>query len=286
MRKSFNINLPMRFLLMILLMTGPLLAKAESTAPVSQPFDFMSLFIIIVLGIIILALLFLLYTLKVLFDHTNPSEVKEPVFAGIIRKLTDTVPVEQEDVILTDHIYDGIQELDNNLPPWWKYMFYATIVFAGVYIYFYHFNENGKLQAQEYEQEMNVAEKEKIEYMKLAANSIDETNVKVADAKGIENGKSLFLSNCAACHGRAGEGGVGPNLTDEYWLHGGGIKNVFKSVKYGIPQNGMISWKSQLSPKNIQEVASYILSIKGTNPANGKAPQGDKYEEKEEIASK
>lgn len=267
-------------------MVSPFITKAETVAtPVSQLMDLMNMFIFIVLGFIIFSMLFLLYALKVFFDQTKPTVVKESLYAGIIRKLTDTVPVEQEDVILTDHIYDGIQELDNNLPPWWKYMFYATIVFSVVYIYFYHFNENGQLQLQEYEQEMIVAEKEKLEYMKLAANSIDETNVKMSDEKGIENGKSLYLSNCAACHGRAGEGGVGPNLTDEYWLHGGGIKNVFKSVKYGIPQNGMIAWKSQLSPTNIQEVTSYILSIKGTNPPNAKPPQGDKYEETEEIAS-
>jgi cytochrome c oxidase cbb3-type subunit 3 len=110
--------------------------------------------------------------------------------------------------------------------------------------------------------------------------------VKLSDAKGIEKGESLFAQNCSACHGKDGEGGVGPNLTDEYWLHGGDVKDVFKTIKYGVPQNGMISWKAQLSPLNIQEISSYILSLKGSNPPNAKAPQGEKYEGKKEIAGK
>jgi cytochrome c oxidase cbb3-type subunit 3 len=285
MKKLFNPDKIMRFLFMFLLLVSPVLTKADAVSQTASAVEPMTWFIYAVLIFVLLVLLFILYALNIVFEKTKTVLLKEPLFAGIMKKLTDTVPVEQEEVILTDHVYDGIRELDNNLPPWWKYLFYATIVFSGVYLYFYEIRDNGYTQEQEYNEEMVMAEKEKEEYMKTAANSIDESNVKLANAKGVENGKVLYIQNCAACHGQIGEGGVGPNLTDEYWLHGGGIKNVFKTIKYGVPQNGMISWKSQLSPSNIQDVASYIMSIQGSNPANGKAPQGDKYQEQKEIAA-
>ncbi len=154
-------------------------------------------------------------------------------------------------------------------------------------MYYYHFSGRGSLQLDEYNQEVREGELAVEEYMKKSANSVDEHTVKqLSDANRIENGKTLFLQNCAACHGKGGEGGVGPNLTDDYWLHGGSVNDVFKTIKYGVPQKGMISWKSQLSPGNIQEITSYIRTLKGTNPANPKAPQGDKYEEAKAIVSK
>lgn len=278
-------NNRMKLMLSSLLLFVPMVTKAESTAPALQQTDYLYVFILGLLGFILLVLIYLLYALKVYVDHSRPAAEQKPLFAGLLRKLSDAVPVEHEQDILTDHEYDGIRELDNNLPLWWKYMFYATIVFAGVYMYYYHFTGNDKLQLQEYEQELAAAEKQIQEYMALSAYSIDENNVKrLTDAKGIEKGKALFLQNCAACHGKEGEGGVGPNLTDEYWLHGGGVKNVFKIIKYGVPENGMISWKEQMSPGSIQEITSYILSLEGTKPVNAKAPQGDKYEEQKELA--
>jgi cytochrome c oxidase cbb3-type subunit 3 len=277
----------MKSLLFIIVMTAmPCVSWAESKEPTTLIADPMSLAIYVILGLILLVLLYTIYMLKAFIDMQKPASEQKPMLAGIISKLTDTVPVEFEEAILTDHAYDGIRELDNNLPPWWKYMFYATIVYSFGYIYYYHFYDNGTLQIKEYEQEVAQAKIDIEEYMKHAANSIDETNVKFADSKGIEGGKALYLQNCAACHGQSGEGIVGPNLTDEYWLHGGDIKDVFKTIKYGVPQNGMISWKAQMSPLNIQNVASYIKSLKGTNPPNGKAPQGDKYEEKDKLSSK
>jgi cytochrome c oxidase cbb3-type subunit 3 len=246
---------------------------------VPDPKDLLDLFIVSVCAFMMLALLFMLYILKVMMDYIKPVAERKPLFAGLIKKLADAVPVEQEDSILTDHDYDGIRELDNNLPLWWKYMFYLSIVCAGVYLYYYHFSGVGNLQIEEYKQEMAQADKEVEAYMKQSANSVDENNVKrLTDTKRLESGKVIFTQNCAACHGKDGEGGVGPNLTDEYWLHGGGVKEVFKTVKYGVPQKGMISWKTQLSPGNMQEVTSFILSLKGSNPQNPKAPQGDKYE--------
>lgn len=188
-----------------------------------------------------------------------------------------SVEVEREAEIMMDHDYDGIKELDNNLPPWWKYGFYFTIIWALVYLVHYHIMRTGDLQATEYTKEVAKAKAEVEEYMKKAANNVDETNVKF-DAAQIEEGKNVYMNfTCATCHGKLGEGGVGPNLTDEYWLHGGSVQDIFKSVKYGWPDKGMKSWKEDLSPSQMAAVTSYIMSLKGSNPANGKAPQGDLY---------
>ena len=191
------------------------------------------------------------------------------------RKLTNAIPLELEATVMTDHEYDGIRELDNNLPPWWKYGFYFTILFGFVYIYNYHIAHSSPLQLQEYTAELEEADSLKKEQLKNAAASIDESNViALADPTSLSSGKSIFIGNCANCHGQNGEGGVGPNMTDDYWIHGGGIQNIFKTIKYGVPAKGMIAWQAQLKPEAIQKVASYILTLQGTKPANGKAAQG------------
>ncbi len=191
--------------------------------------------------------------------------------------LTGAVPLEKEETVLLSHSYDGIRELDNHLPPWWKYLFYATIVFAVVYMGIYHVWETSPLMEGEYEAEMAKAHKEIEEYQAKNAASIDEKTVKLlTDAKVLATGKEIFDGKCAACHGALGEGGVGPNLTDEFWLHGGSIHDIFKVIKYGVPEKGMISWKATLKPNEIQDVANYIMSIAGSNPPNAKAPQGIK----------
>ena len=189
-----------------------------------------------------------------------------------------TVPVEKEEDILLNHDYDGIRELDNHLPPWWVKMFYATIVFAVVYLGAYHVWNITPLQEEEYQLAMDEAKKEVELFQSKMANTIDEKTVKllVDDSKTVNSGKEIFVSKCAACHGQIGEGGVGPNLTDEYWLHGGTINDIFKTVKYGVPEKGMIAWQATLKPNEIQSVSNYILSIQGTNPPNAKAPQGEK----------
>ena len=286
MKNFYNSFKRIGLIILLVLTCFCAIAKEEVVHVETSAVDVIFVFVISSLVFILLVLIYLLYALNIFIKNAHPENLKESFWAKLITKLTDTVPLEKEEMILTDHIYDGIQELDNNLPPWWKYMFYATIVFSGVYIYYYHFSTNGQLQIQEYEQEMVVAALETEAFMKLAANSIDETNTKLSDAKGIEKGKTVFIQSCAACHGKEGEGGVGPNLTDEFWIHGGGLKDVFKTIKYGVPQKGMISWKAQLSPSSIQDVASYIKSIAGTKPVNSKAPQGEKYQEKKEVAVK
>jgi cytochrome c oxidase cbb3-type subunit 3 len=188
----------------------------------------------------------------------------------------DAVPIEREEEITFHHSYDGIRELDNSLPPWWVNMFLITIVWAVGYMYFYHWGGSDWSSKKEYEMEMEQAKKQVAMALVGKANAVDESNVTaLTDASAISEGEMTFKSVCAACHGQKGEGTVGPNFTDEYWIHGGGIKNVFKTIKYGVPEKGMISWQSQLKPSDIQKVASYILTLKGTNPPNPKAPQGE-----------
>lgn len=211
--------------------------------------------------------------------QAEPEEAKvKPLinWKWLDSRLTDAVPLEREAEIMTDHEYDGIKELDNNLPPWWKYGFYFTIIFSVVYLFDYHVLHTSPSQLQEYNQQMADAEVEKKARLKNKAAGVDETTVTMlSDAAAIAAGKEIYDGNCASCHGTKGEGLVGPNLTDAYWLHGGGIQNVFKSIKYGIPAKGMIAWQSQLSAEAMQKVSSYIMTLGGTKPANAKEPQGE-----------
>jgi cytochrome c oxidase cbb3-type subunit 3 len=192
----------------------------------------------------------------------------------------DAVPIEKEADIMLQHAHDGIYELDNRLPPWWVNMFILTIIWAVGYMYYYHFGGNGPSQKEEYQQEMETAKKQIAVALAGKANAVDESNVTaVTESGALGEGELIFKNTCAACHGQSGEGGVGPNFTDEYWIHGGGVKNIFKTIKYGVPEKGMISWQSQLKPSDIQKVASYILTLQKTKPANPKAPQGTLWTE-------
>jgi cytochrome c oxidase cbb3-type subunit 3 len=194
-------------------------------------------------------------------------------------KANDLIPIEKEDTILLDHNYDGIRELDNHLPPWWKWLFYLSIVFAVVYMLGYHVIGNMPLPEEEYNNEMAIANEAAL--LRLAnapVENIDQSNVVlVEDPEQLALGKKVYMSNCSQCHKELGEGGIGPNLTDEYWIHGGSIGEIFTTIKVGIPAKGMISWASILSPTQMQNVTSYIVTLKGTNPPNAKAPQGDLY---------
>jgi cytochrome c oxidase cbb3-type subunit 3 len=240
-------------------------------------------------GVIFLELLVvavLLFNLKMLVKAQHP-EIEKPVSQRLKKpkislwdKLNKFKPVEQEVAIDLGHDYDGIRELDNRLPPWWLYGFYATIFFAAIYLWRYHISHSAPSSIEEYQLAVKEASIQKEAYLKKAANSVDENTVKLlTDAADISAGSNVFQSVCSPCHGKFGEGVVGPNLTDNYWLHGGDLKDIFKTIKYGWPEKGMKSWKDDYSPLQLAQLASYIKSIHGTNPQNAKAPQGTLYAE-------
>ena len=197
-------------------------------------------------------------------------------YKKLMQSLTKTVPIEDEKQLLMDHDYDGIKELDNNLPPWWVYLFYACIVFAAVYLVRYEIM-GAPDQEAELKSEMAQAKIEVAEYMKTAPDLMDEKTVTLlTDPADLTAGKAIFDTNCVACHRADAGGQIGPNLTDENWILGGGIKNIFHTVTNGGRDGkGMIAWKGTLKPKEIQAVASYIISLKGSNPKDPKAPDGE-----------
>lgn len=258
----------------------PAVVKDDGLIGGLDQFTFYFMTVIIFLEMLVLGLIIYQFNFLVKTQTTPVAGASKVAESKIIKSLTDAVPIEEEASILLDHDYDGIQELDNNLPPWWKYGFYLTIVFAFVYMISYHITGTSDLQGKEYENEMAQAKLEVDEYMKKSANNVDENSVKLlTEASDLAVGKDVFKASCAACHGQAGEGTVGPNFTDEYWLHGGSVQDIFKSIKYGWVEKGMKAWKEDLSPMQIAQVTSYIKSLKGTNPPNAKAPQGDLYVE-------
>jgi cytochrome c oxidase cbb3-type subunit III len=229
--------------------------------------------------LLIVVVLFMLFRLIVpMMGDSLKDEEFQATFSGRMYALmtgdTTVMTGKAKDVIHSTHDFDGIQEYDNDLPPWWKYMFYVTIVFAVGYMLHYHVFRTGMLQEEEYEMEMQQA-------ALIASQNVEdpnaETNFEVlTDAGALESGKALYLQNCAACHGQAGEGTVGPNLTDEYWIHGGDVNDIFRTIKFGVPSKGMVPWQGKLTKDQMLEVSSYILSLKGTNPPNAKEAQGEK----------
>jgi cytochrome c oxidase cbb3-type subunit 3 len=181
------------------------------------------------------------------------------------------------DVLISGHEYDGIRELDNRLPRWWLWLFIITIIFAGIYMMHYHVLGTGALQEEEYQNEMAAAA---AKYEKPAGEEeiTASTVTLLTDEESLASGKEIYDKHCSVCHLAQGQGLVGPNLTDEYWIHGCSIGEIYELVVVGVPEKGMISWKDQLTPQQIQEVSSYIVTLVGTNPPNPKDPQGEKCE--------
>ena len=232
----------------------------------------------------IFAITFLYFSIRIINAELLPEKAVaafkdsklSALWARLDKKLfTKAIPIEHEADALLDHNYDGIQELDNALPPWWKYGFIITIGFAFVYLLNFHVFGNGKNPTEEYQAEMNNAQIQKEVYESKNKDRIDEEHVLMADATGIKSAEVNYVANCVACHGVKGEGGVGPNLTDDYWLHKGSLNDIYHTLKVGYPDKGMQSWASKFSPKEMSQLASYIKTLKGTNPPNGKVPQGD-----------
>ncbi|CAN5116069.1 cbb3-type cytochrome c oxidase N-terminal domain-containing protein [soil metagenome] len=242
----------------------------------------------------VIAILFMALSISSLYKTLKPSPVKvkeeskrwKALWESFDKKfLTRAVAVEKEADILLDHNYDGIRELDNSLPPWWKYGFIITIIAAFIYLFNFHVMGTGKNPTQEYQAEMKRAEDQLAAYNENNKDRVDEANVQMDDAAGIAEGKIIFSQTCFPCHGKSAEGGVGPNLTDEYWLHGGSLNDIYHTIKVGYPDKGMQGWTSQFSPKQMSLISSYIKSLKGSKPANAKDPQGDIYKEENKIDS-
>lgn len=241
------------------------------------------------LGVIffeVLIILYFAYWLKVvLIPKSEKVTEKATATNAWWDNFNKSVKIEDEKDVQLDHDHDGIKELDNALPPWWLYGFYLTIVFSFIYIWRFHFSD-APLQVQELKNEIAAAKIAEEAYAKMNANKVDENTVEYkADASLIAAGKELFASKCVACHGAEAGGGQGPNLTDDHWIHGGSIKNIFKTIKYGVTNKGMIAWGGELTPKQIEGLANYIKSIKGTNPKGGLPPAGELYVEEGAVAS-
>ena len=268
-----------------------------------QSMDSGQITLLIILGIVLLVIVLLLILMVYLMSFMvavlkkeNPEMAKEPSWwekfkeRFVTGKLPEVGSKDEKAKVMADHSYDGITELDNFMPPWLQWVFILTIAFGVGYFVNYSVLGIGKTGVEEYEEELQLeaiaAEARKANMMA----SIDESSV-VFDESGaaLSSGKSIFEANCAACHASDGGGGVGPNLTDEYWIHGGSIQDVFKIVKYGVVSKGMVPWEDQLSPVEIQQVSSFILSLKGSTPANPKDPQGELFVQEaiqpEELAS-
>lgn len=272
----------------------PAFLFAQNEPPVDQSSNVETLLYVVVglvLLISVLVLLVAIYTLYVVRailtqdkERTEDEKMEEPgetIWMKISKSLTKATPVEEEEDILLDHNYDGIKELDNHLPPWWKWLFYVSIVWSLIYLLAYHVFDLLPLSAEEYNRSIAKAEA-RLEAQKANAPmaAIDENNVTVTtDEADLSAGETIFKRQCAVCHQPDGGGNVGPNLTDNYWLHGGSIKNIFHTIKFGVPQKGMISWESQLNPTEMRNVASYIkVKLVGSQPANPKEPQGELYD--------
>jgi cytochrome c oxidase cbb3-type subunit 3 len=291
-----------RAVLLILSMIYTLSAFAQDTAqaqrtfwddPVNHPMlpvYLLVFFILVVITLVGIVALYLIQVINVLVVESDKARAlklgvpyipKPSLWSKLVQRLNASVPVEEEKDIELEHNYDGIKELDNHLPPWWKWLFYGTVVYAIIYIVVFHFSDTLPLQEKEYQQELAIAEEQA---RKLKASQpqeeIDESTLAFSNDQAlIEKGKAVFNgNNCGACHRNDGGGNtIGPNLTDLYWLHGGDVKQVFHTIKNGVVEKGMPAWGKSMSPQDVRNVTFFVMSLQGTNPANEKGPQGDLF---------
>lgn len=285
-------------MILLFVFSSGVFAQGAATRPAfwNDPFNdpMLPLYVIsaFILITIILVAIVGVYLIKIVNLLTVQSEKDRAAKLGIAyvqrptwwskfyKTVNASVPVEEEQAIELDHSYDGIKELDNHLPPWWKWLFIGTIVWSAIYIYVYHFSGSLPLQEQEYRDELAQAEEQAASQAASQPQAaIDEnTMVYSADAEILASGSKVFTINCVACHKADGGGNaIGPNLTDAYWLHGGEIKNIFLTIKNGVVEKGMPAWGKAMSPKEVRDVTFYVMSLQGTNPPDAKAPQGDLF---------
>lgn len=287
--KSKIKNLSSKYMLLpFLFLTTPLAAQTESSTGISQTTAFyvvIGLLIIVSLLVILLAFNIVSLLKAVVQKEMSPekkaSMEKEPSwFAKTWAKWNDLKPLEEEQDIMLDHDYDGIKELDNHLPPWWKALFYLSIVYAVIYLMVFHVFKSAPLQEEEYEIEMALAQAAKSNMEQTIVVDFDESNVPFNDdAEALADGKKFFEAQCGMCHKADGGGLAGPNLTDDYWKHGGSMTDIYNVIKNGVPNTAMISWESKLNPIRLQNVASYVKSLRGTNPPGALPPDGELYVE-------
>jgi cytochrome c oxidase cbb3-type subunit 3 len=176
--------------------------------------------------------------------------------------------------IIRPYVVDGIEEYDNPMPPWWVAMFKITIVFGFMYMIWIHWFGWNHLDAELSEDRAAYSENQS---KRIALDKLSDADFakRASNPELIADGKSLFQANCAPCHGGAGEGIVGPNLTDNFWLHGSSPSEIVAVITNGVPEKGMVSWGPVLGAKKIQSLAAFVLSLRGSNPPNAKAPQGE-----------
>ncbi len=288
MKKIFKIS----FLFSLLIDSG--IVHADTPASVAKSsISENDLLLILTMGMLIIVMLvvaLVLFNISVALKKMLPTQMgvdaeyeKDMNERSFWQKIAGLRPLKYEQSMMMEHAYDGILEIDNPIPGWFMTLFYGSIVVAVTYIFAYHVVGDGQIMTTEYKEQMAEGESIKEAFMKKFANSINEKNVTILkEPKAIDEGKKLFTQNCVACHAADGGGGVGPNLTDEFWLHGGNVKSVYHTISEGVAEKGMISWKKSLNPLQIQQLASYIFTLKGTKPAKPKEPQG----EKEDVAVK
>ena len=194
------------------------------------------------------------------------------------QRLSPTDTDDQQPDRLLEHSYDGIQEYDNPLPRWWVMLFWVTIVFTPIYVVYYHFGP-GRLPDQRYEVAME-------EYADLLAERAaamgevdEETLLRFVDtASMVTTGQELFVTNCSQCHGPEGGGLIGPNLTDDAWIHGGMLTDVYRTIREGVPDKGMLAWEGQMRPDELLAVTAYVGSIRDTDVPGGKPAEGVEVE--------
>lgn len=280
-----------------------LISKAQEAAPAKSfmddpindpmlPVYLLGAFVLLVIVLVMVVAIYLMRILNMLTEQAARQNAEQagkayvpPItwWAGVWSRLNALVPVEQEKNIEMDHDYDGIRELDNHLPPWWKWLFYGTIGWSVIYLIVFHLSGTLPLSQQEYENEMAKASEEMRKYRASQPQAtIDVSTLKfAADPAIIEKGRSVFMdNNCGSCHRNDGGGNtIGPNLTDAYWLHGGDVKSIYSTVRDGVVEKGMPSWGRSLSPTDVRDVTFFIMSLQGSDPENAKPAQGELFKE-------